>query len=153
MMPGFSLRDLFGTTLKAAKWIPAVVCGLLVVAWVVSVFVPIGVAWKDGTTENFAGVRLSNIEFSRTIPITSYLGPRPLSEPTILERVIRRTLGNWVWFWTDYDLFGHCVPVLIPISALLPAAVAPFTRFRFRLWSYFAWMALIAAELAYYLRA
>jgi hypothetical protein len=31
-------------------------------------------------------------------------------------------------------------------------AIGPFTRFRFPLWSYFVWTALVAAELAYYLR-
>jgi hypothetical protein len=33
-----------------------------------------------------------------------------------------------------------------------PLAIGPFTRFRFPLWSYFAWTALLTAELAYYLR-
>jgi hypothetical protein len=43
-------------------------------------------------------------------------------------------------------------PIVFAITLLLPFAVAPFTRFRFPLWSYFAWTALVAAELAYYLR-
>jgi hypothetical protein len=36
------------------------------------------------------------------------------------------------------------------ITAIFPVALG--FRFRFPLWSYFAWTALIAAELAYYLR-
>jgi hypothetical protein len=44
------------------------------------------------------------------------------------------------------------LPFLLLLTLLLPPAVGPFTRFRFPLWSYFAYTALLAAELAYYLR-
>ena len=33
-----------------------------------------------------------------------------------------------------------------------PLAIGPFNRFRFPLWSWFAFTALVAVELAYYLR-
>jgi hypothetical protein len=44
------------------------------------------------------------------------------------------------------------LPFLLLLTLLLPPAVGPFTHFRFPLWSYFAYTALLAAELAYYLR-
>jgi hypothetical protein len=37
------------------------------------------------------------------------------------------------------------------LTVLATLAIGPFVRFRFPLWSYFAWTALIAIELAYYL--
>lgn len=42
------------------------------------------------------------------------------------------------------------IPFSIPLTALLPFTVGAFTSFRFRLWHYLAYTALIAAELAYY---
>jgi hypothetical protein len=44
------------------------------------------------------------------------------------------------------------LPIPVMLTLVIPLSVAPFTRFRFPLWSYFAWTALVAAELAYYLR-
>jgi hypothetical protein len=44
------------------------------------------------------------------------------------------------------------LPIPVMLTLVIPLSVAPFTRFRFPLWSYFAWTALLAAELAYYLR-
>jgi hypothetical protein len=38
------------------------------------------------------------------------------------------------------------------MTLLTPFAIGSLTRFRFPLWSYFAWTALVAAELTYYLR-
>jgi hypothetical protein len=38
------------------------------------------------------------------------------------------------------------------LTVLLPLAIGCRNRFRFPLWSYFAWTALAAAEFAYYLR-
>ena len=51
-----------------------------------------------------------------------------------------------------YYVILFACPISCLLTWLLPFAVSPFTRFRFPLWSYFAWTALIAAELAYYLR-
>jgi hypothetical protein len=48
----------------------------------------------------------------------------------------------------DYDR----LPIPMLISLFLPAGAGPLVNFRFPLWSYFAWTALLAAELAYYLR-
>jgi hypothetical protein len=43
-------------------------------------------------------------------------------------------------------------PSPLAVTLLGFAAIVAFLRFRFPLWSYFAWTALVAAELAYYLR-
>jgi hypothetical protein len=43
-------------------------------------------------------------------------------------------------------------PIPLVLTALLPLGIGLLTRFRFPLWSYFVWTALVAAELGYYLR-
>ena len=52
------------------------------------------------------------------------------------------------------NLGRHAVRVPFPllITAMIPLAIGPFLCFRFRLWQYLAYMALVAVELAYYLR-
>jgi hypothetical protein len=49
------------------------------------------------------------------------------------------------------DIFLRC-PIPFIFTLIAPLSVSTFTHFRFPLWSYFAWTALVAAELAYYLR-
>jgi hypothetical protein len=48
--------------------------------------------------------------------------------------------------------FGVGVPIIVAVTAMLPLAIGPFLSFRFRLWHYLAYTALVAVELAYYLR-
>lgn len=130
--------------LAILKYVPAVLCGLLVVAWVVSWFVTVGVGW-DHHPENFVGVRYGSIQIWRTTPVD---WPLPVS--TMQDR-IRDNLGQWCWNWEPDKIICN-IPVLFAVTSLLPAAVAPFTRFRFPLWSYFVYTAVLAVELAYYLR-
>jgi hypothetical protein len=63
---------------------------------------------------------------------------------------LRNTLG-WIelHFKQVTEVF---VPIPLLITALLPLAIGPFISFRFRLWHYLAYTALVAVELAYYLR-
>ena len=44
------------------------------------------------------------------------------------------------------------VPILLLITAMIPLVVGSLIRFRFRLWQYFAFTAIVALELAYFLR-
>jgi hypothetical protein len=55
-------------------------------------------------------------------------------------------------YWPDEMFDEASIPIPMAVSFVFPFIVAPFTRFRFPLWSYFAWTALVAVELAYYLR-
>jgi hypothetical protein len=54
------------------------------------------------------------------------------------------------------DPFYSCIQIRLPFAcvgtALLPLAIGPFLSFRFRIWHYLAYTALVAVELAYYLR-
>ena len=44
------------------------------------------------------------------------------------------------------------VPIIMLITALIPLVYGLFSGFRFRLWQFLAFTALVALELAYFLR-
>jgi hypothetical protein len=44
------------------------------------------------------------------------------------------------------------VPIILLITAIIPLVVGSLSRFRFRLWQFFAFTAVVAVELAYFLR-
>jgi hypothetical protein len=134
--------------LAILKYIPAVLCGLLVVAWVVSCIFEVGPLARlpAGPHRLVLGVDHGSVDCSLVFA--------PLSKWSfvLFPSLFRRPLGL-LRFFAEED--GYCL--LLPIPMLLtlgtPLVVGPFNRFRFPLWSYFAWTALVAAELAYYLRA
>jgi hypothetical protein len=73
-----------------------------------------------------------------------WMGLRDLEIPARLLGI----LGCWL---NEYE-FEIYIPIPMVLAVLTPLAVGPFTQFRFPLCSYFAWTALVAVELAYYLR-
>lgn len=46
--------------------------------------------------------------------------------------------------------FVASVPICCVLTVLLPLTIGAWCRFRFQLWMYFAWTALIAAQAAYF---
>lgn len=135
--------------LAILKWFPAALCGLLVVAWVVSTsFATIMfVNHIGGVTElQLDGGTLGLKHYYPGFEGEFVFGagdPRP------------DTMMGVLAFGTDAT-FAPCVyafvPVAVVITLLLPFAVGCLSRFRFPLWSYFTWTTLVAAELAFYLR-
>jgi hypothetical protein len=130
--------------LAILKYVPAVLCGLLVVAWVVSMSVPIGgeCVWRDGRyiVRIWRGIIKASFGPKDTRWFSEvYFPDDRLKYSSFVKNDGRRA-------------FEFFTPISIAILLSLPLALAPFTRFRFPLWSYFAWTALVAAELAYYLR-
>ena len=53
---------------------------------------------------------------------------------------------------TPLGATGYWFPIPLLCTLILPLAAGPFLSFRFRLWQYLAYTALVAVELAYYLR-
>jgi hypothetical protein len=144
--------------LTVAKYLPAVLSGLLVVAWVVShsfVFGAIHRRHINYGTPSF---------IQRSRAILCWSGSVVVS-PT--EQGLEQEMYQPLFAWGRSSDVG-CVRLFcgrhpptqvvfrLPIAALLtcliPLAIAPFIRFRFPLWSWFAFSALVAVELAYYLR-
>jgi hypothetical protein len=146
--------------LASLKYVPAVLCGLLVVAWPVSWFVAAGVSYRFGNGQVNLEIWGSHLDYvyNRTKQPQTRLSAE-WTKP-LLDR--RYLLGHLTHVATPphnqfvggrvYFRRGIFLPLPLLITVLLPLSIAPFTRFRFPLWSYFAWTALLAAELAYYLR-
>lgn len=136
---------------RILKYTPALVLGLLVVAWVVSGFRGIGYRNKSRTWEagvNFSTVVVNVSNSSITIGPTGWFA---LPSRFHLNRFIGRYQSLFrqhgeIWFRSSH------IPIPLLSTALFPLAIGPFVSFRFRLWHYLAYTALVAAELAYYLR-
>jgi hypothetical protein len=138
--------------LAILKYVPAVLCGLLVVAWVVSCWfewrfsVPLSATHEMALSCASGTLTLAHIPDYPTFRLSlhstgdyigGWLGCAMLIYPTNDDQVQIRMM--------------YC-PIPACITLLLPLAVGPFVGFRCSLCFCFAWTALIAAELAYYLR-
>jgi hypothetical protein len=131
--------------LAILKYLLAVLCGLLVVAWVVSVNYSI----ESGASlvDIAVGIGLADGNISLTAGI--YEG---LHSGARLNVYPNRFNVHYLGYFRYYPPNFILVPIAGILAALFPLAIGPFINFRFPLWSYFAWTALVAAELAYYLR-
>jgi hypothetical protein len=151
--------------LASLKYVPAVLCGMLVVAWVASIWGHARIIWPYSSSQAIdAGVlriHASVIEFRYDPQGFHELVPaerRPIthsgwsmSQPSIVE-ILGSAGYEKQTVWEDEYSIHLRIPLPALLSCVLPLACGCLTRFRFPLWSYFAWTALLAAELAYYLR-
>lgn len=156
------------TTLwRILKYTPAVVTGLLFVAWVTSVYYAIGFVSTNPATSDLGTavmergdifVRLDNrlfssVKFVIENPRLYEKGPRRQEEifGTLLF-VDNGDGGPWQHIQTNLGRYAVRIPFLLLITAMLPLAIGPFISYRFRLWHYFAFIAILSLELAYYLQ-
>jgi hypothetical protein len=143
--------------LAILKYVPAVLCGLLVVAWFAGGFVELGFA--------FTCPRPWSSRFNRVVVIgggSIQWDYRDRSEGFFMDELgqldkrdaLLRFGGRFEFHQYQGDSYPYdaSIPISWIVTGLLPLSVGILNRFRFPLWSYFAWTALVAAELAYYLR-
>ena len=129
---------------RILKYAPAVVMGLLAVAWFLT---------QGGWLEFCSG------KFVIALQHGSITGYWQESDRIIFFRDFRK---EW---WLDdapklgrirtadgLSATGYWFPIPLLCTIILPFAIGPFISFRFRLWHYFAYTALVAVELTYYLR-
>src|SRR5262245_17248052 len=128
--------------LTILKYLPAVLCGLLVVAWIAGffwVFALQSPLMGGGTIKaglyggHILGWHQSDFTVPRSFAIQYWQGPKRLSH----------WLGVFRFQWDSTTQMIYC-PIPFLLTLLLPLAIGPFNRFRFPLWSYFAFTALIA---------
>jgi hypothetical protein len=167
-------------SLAIVKYVPAVMCALLVVAWSVSAFAPfcLMVDTPDfmGDGVSIALVSQGNMflfhehtsQFRPCFPDDTFVlydyhtefgvGIAQANVTDVRSRFafvgpaseVRATNLYPIFSYSD-DTYIAC-PIPMVATLLLPLAVGCLTRFRFPLWSYFVWTSLVAAELAYYLQ-
>jgi hypothetical protein len=139
------------------KYVPAVLCGLLFVAWVVSCF---SLVIAQFNLPQWRGYQRKAMVFLVAGTVGVHLEPDGVDSVGIFSLrndnsiTIKDALGHlgYTRVRGTYEHSEIASPILFLLTLLLPVAGGSFTRFRFPLWSYFAWTALIAAELVYYLR-
>jgi hypothetical protein len=134
------------------KYVPAVVLGLLVVAWVASAFAIVGTVLPSTNGGRGYGILCGRgtiaIFYSETYP-PNRLHTEIVRNPSIIGAFRLRSQHRPLWVAPSLDIQ---FPLAWIATALLPLAIGPFLSFRFRLWHYLAFTALVAVELAYYLR-
>jgi hypothetical protein len=144
------------TLRRILKYTPAVVLGLLVVAWALSLFgrlvlyggnlPPIALGVKDGNLVLGTGMLAAHLP----VPRQRWFSYR--SRPTLCDRPGGSFLYNPHPCGRAIQNLWLEVPITWLLTLQLPLAIGPFVSFRFRLWQYLAYTALVAVELAYYLR-
>ena len=141
------------------KYTPAVVLGLLVVAWICGYWgwMTYSMQVKDGQFAGGIGRGHIKLWTSRIDPGwelafggLDWGSYRPYHDN--LSNFRRGSGGLWHSYRPSDSFLLMSFPILMVLTFLLPFAIAPFTSFRFRLWHYLAYTALLGVELAYYLR-
>jgi len=129
--------------LTIAKYLPAVLCGLLVVAWVVSIYVRIGGSFSIGER----AVHLCVFDGTFAIAVHDGDSASPLNVTNVPSSF--GYLGHVLdpWHHSRIPFSMTFIPISLAITSLVPFGAGPFIRFRFPLWSWFAFTALIAVEL------
>ena len=133
------------------------VIALLVGAWILNFFGTFGVGTRSGKFDyHFAflsgtflisknGNNMAQGVFWRTYrPLTPDEMPINGGLSSMYARLSFRSISPGLWRLQ--------VPIILLITALIPLLVGSLSRFRFRLWQFFAFTALVAMELAYFLR-
>jgi len=132
------------TVRRILKYTPAVALGLLVVAWVLT---------QGGWMQFVSGKFVIALQHGS---ITGYWQES--------DRITFFWETRMEWWFHDAPKLGHLktasphgstgswFPIPLLCTIILPFAIGPFISFRFCLWHYFAYIALVAVELAYYLR-
>jgi hypothetical protein len=142
------------TLRRILKYTSAVVFGLLVVAWVVSLIVRLGVFQPIGKVQVSCGIGHGTCSFGVKDFDPDFLVGWS-SYPAVPSMGILYVLGSASYFTSFPDgewTYAANIPIPLLLTAVLPLAIGPLISFRFRLSHYLAYTALVAAELAYYLR-
>ena len=142
------------TLRRILKCMPAVVLGLLVVAWVGSWLLVAGVhcGWIGFQVYQSSAV----FEWgSRPYDPIWEFRRQTIEHPAGVLGTFSARLQAQTIEWQgrriiEFPLVFVPLPLLVTFG--LPLAIGPFLSFRFRLWHYLAYTALVAVELAYYLR-
>jgi hypothetical protein len=139
---------------RILKYTPAVLLILLVAAWWVGLRKPFGPSiGLNGQTEAAVFSYLGSCVFA-----CQFDWPRSAYFEATMFCIGNRS--SWTGaFGADaaWSKSGQCsliaqLPIGVALTAVTPLVMGPFVSFRFRLWHYLAYAALVAVELAYYLR-
>jgi len=148
---------------RILKYSPTVLLTLLALAWAAELFGRLGVTYslRQGPSLSFESTLGTLGLWHHSAAATGgqpFLGPQDGVEwltfkkrpPGFRYAGIVKTTHHAVC--TGGFVTGVQVPVPVVATVCLPVALGALLSFRFRLWHYLAYTALVAAELAFYLR-
>jgi len=129
------------------KCLSLIVVALLIAAWIANFFGQLGIGTHLGHYYYRYAFRSGSLSISK-------------QEDSVPQGVFWRANGR-KGFSSLYahllfgkprsDLWWIEVPIILLITAMIPVVVGTFSQFRFRLWQFFAFTALVALELALFL--
>jgi hypothetical protein len=147
--------------LAKAKYIPAVLWIVLLIAFIFGQFASLEVSSSIGSGNHGLVIDTGLVQYF-------YSRPQAQLEPFAINWLIYEEndprppyfgrFAYWPaglphhWWHGPYWRVLIQVPIPLLLTALLPFAVGPFIRFQFPLWQWFAFIATVAAELAFYLK-
>jgi hypothetical protein len=145
------------TLRRILKYTPAVVLGLLVVAWVVSWFGVGSIRWPLAGYDfafisGYGSIHLHSIPSGVSPSFSPSCHFQGYKSSDIKFAAIFGSCGVRVQNFGGVDIVRLAFPYLGLLTGAMPIGAGPFISFRFRLWHYLAYTALVAVELAYYLR-
>ena len=136
--------------------IPALVIGLIV-GWVVSWFGLYAVSFnRPGSTSLFSVGAHSGTLFVNEQRSPGYRGRlhKNFDKDRLELADVRGKLdAHWFLQGGRSDYWQIEIPFPLPLTCLVPLVIGSLYRFRLRLWHWFVFTGLIAAQLAYYLPA
>ena len=130
---------------------------LLVAAWILNFFGMIGIGTRSGNFDyhyTFTNGSASIAQEGNYMKQGVFWIPYPAVQSDMAaEDASLRPLRARLRFSSYAPGRWHLqVPIILLITAIIPLLVGSLSRFRFRLWQLFAFTAVVAVELAYFLR-
>jgi hypothetical protein len=148
------------TLRRILKYTPAALMGILLVLWLLSLrgYVAHSFQWNRyaGQVSVYNGTAACTllagdyIAEKREIEVTAVGDPVPRPEIGAESFFGRFNLITHTFSWVS--TFNGEIPLLVLATLILPVVIGSLTAFRFRLWHYLGYTALVALELANYLR-
>jgi hypothetical protein len=134
-----------------------VVVALLVAAWIANFFGQVGIGTRSGKFDRHFAFRSGSFSVSQhgnwmAQGVFWRVYPTPDPEVGIAVGDLSSLSARLRFTSTVPGHWSIEVPILMIISALVPLVYGLFSSFRFRLWQLLAFTALVALELAFFLR-
>jgi len=142
------------TLRRILRYGPPVFLGLLIAVWLCGCLVRYGVAFAIPATgdEVLLEVHSGTVEFALNVYFLAEYGPYAQAQRVSIERMLGYFQLRYHSGLAGRPVMELDLPLPLLITLALPLAIGSAIGFRFRLWQYLAYTALVALELAYYLR-
>jgi hypothetical protein len=130
------------------KCLSLTVIALLIAVWIGNSFGHLGIGIRSGRFGYGYAFRSGSLHISKTDDFSIAQG---IFWRTNGENGFSSLYAHLLFGKHRSDLWWIEVPIILLITAMIPVVVGTFSQFRFRLWQFFAFTALVAIELALFL--